>query len=69
MDSHRPPDFSGLIGRIAEELNSRGLPFMLIGGQAVLLHGRPRLTEDIDITVGAPQDVLLTSSAFPSCVA
>lgn len=26
---------------------------MLIGGQAVLLHGRPRLTEDIDITVGA----------------
>lgn len=22
---------------------------MLIGGQAVLLHGRPRLTEDIDI--------------------
>ena len=25
---------------------------MLIGGQAVLLHGRPRLTEDIDITLG-----------------
>ncbi len=26
---------------------------MLIGGQAVLLHGRPRLTEDIDVTLGA----------------
>ena len=26
---------------------------MLIGGQAVLLHGTPRLTEDIDITLGA----------------
>lgn len=26
---------------------------MLIGGQAVLLHGRPRLTEDIDITLAA----------------
>jgi len=26
---------------------------MLIGGQAVLLHGRPRLTEDIDITLTA----------------
>ena len=25
---------------------------MLIGGQAVLLHGRPRLTEDIDVTLG-----------------
>jgi hypothetical protein len=25
---------------------------MLIGGQAVLLHGRPRLTEDIDIALG-----------------
>jgi hypothetical protein len=25
---------------------------MLIGGQAVLLHGRPRLTEDINITLG-----------------
>ena len=25
---------------------------MLIGGQAVLLHGRPRLTEDITITRG-----------------
>ncbi len=26
---------------------------MLIGGQAVLLHGQPRLTEDIDVTLGA----------------
>jgi hypothetical protein len=25
---------------------------MLIGGQAVLLHGRPRLTDDIDVTLG-----------------
>ena len=25
---------------------------MLIGGQAVLLHGDPRLTEDVDVTVG-----------------
>jgi len=25
---------------------------MLIGGQAVLVHGRPRLTEDIDVTLG-----------------
>lgn len=53
MDSLRPPDFSGFIAKIALELQGRRLPFMLIGGQAVLLHGRPRLTEDIDITLGA----------------
>lgn len=29
---------------------------MLIGGQAVLLHGRPRLTEDIDVTLGTGPD-------------
>jgi len=52
MDSHRPPDFSRFIAKIARELQARRLPFMLIGGQAVLLHGSPRLTEDIDITLG-----------------
>lgn len=26
---------------------------MLIGGQAVLVHGRARLTEDVDVTLGA----------------
>ena len=31
---------------------------MIIGGQAVLLHGEPRLTKDIDITVGANVDRL-----------
>lgn len=31
---------------------------MLIGGQAVLVHGRARLTEDIDITLGAGPDRL-----------
>jgi len=53
MDSPRPPDFSGFIAKISQELQGRRLPFMLIGGQAVLLHGSPRLTEDIDITLGA----------------
>ncbi len=52
MDSPQPPDFSSFIGSLSRELRLRELPFMLIGGQAVLLHGRPRLTEDIDITLG-----------------
>lgn len=33
---------------------------MLIGGQAVLLHGRPRLTEDIDLTLAAGPEALPT---------
>ena len=28
------------------------IPYMVIGGQAVLLYGEPRLTRDIDITLG-----------------
>ena len=28
------------------------MPYMVIGGQAVLVHGEPRLTRDIDITLG-----------------
>jgi predicted nucleotidyltransferase len=52
MGSRQPPDFSAFIAGLAERLRARRLPFMLIGGQAVLLHGRPRLTEDIDVTLG-----------------
>ena len=52
MDSPQPPDFSRLLADIGRALRDRQIPFMLIGGQAVLLHGRPRLTEDIDVTLG-----------------
>lgn len=31
---------------------------MVIGGQAVLLHGEPRLTQDVDITLAATPDRL-----------
>jgi hypothetical protein len=31
---------------------------MLIGGQAVLLHGQPRLTHDVDVTLGVGPDRL-----------
>ena len=31
---------------------------MLIGGQAVLLHGEPRLTQDVDITLGVTPERL-----------
>lgn len=54
----RPPDFAALIARVAGALQDQRIPFMLIGGQAVLLHGEPRLTQDIDITLGVTPDHL-----------
>lgn len=47
-----------LIERLAQQLQSRGLAYMLIGGQAVLLYGEPRLTKDIDVTLGAGTEKL-----------
>ena len=45
--------FQKLIARIAASLAVRKIPYMIIGGQAVLLYGEPRLTRDIDVTIGA----------------
>jgi predicted nucleotidyltransferase len=44
--------FRQAIERIVEALDQGGIPYMIIGGQAVLLYGEPRLTRDIDITLG-----------------
>ena len=44
--------FQALIKRIARGLNKSRIPYMIIGGQAVLIYGEPRLTKDIDITLG-----------------
>jgi hypothetical protein len=60
MGSPTPPDFAGLISSVARELARRELPFMIIGGHAVLLHGRPRLTEDLilhKLFAGRPRDL------------
>src|SRR2546425_12617000 len=50
--------FERLLERIAKALESIGIPYMVIGGQAVLLYGEPPLTKDIDITLGADLDRL-----------
>jgi hypothetical protein len=44
--------FERLLKKIARELKKASIPYMVIGGQAVLLYGEPRLTRDIDITLG-----------------
>jgi predicted nucleotidyltransferase len=50
--------FQKLLKRVGKELNRVGIPYMVIGGQAVLLYGEPRLTKDIDITLGIGIDGL-----------
>jgi hypothetical protein len=42
--------FEALLKLIARALDSYHIPYMLIGGQAVLLYGEARLTADVDIT-------------------
>ena len=41
-----------LLEKIAGTFEKESVPYMIIGGQAVLLYGEPRLTKDIDITIG-----------------
>jgi len=45
-----------LIKKTARNLDRQKIPYMIIGGQAVLIYGRPRLTRDIDITLGIDTD-------------
>ncbi len=44
--------FQKLLEKITQELLNQRIPYMVIGGQAVLVYGEPRLTKDIDITLG-----------------
>jgi predicted nucleotidyltransferase len=44
------------IKNIGLHLDQAKIPYMIIGGQAVLIYGRPRMTRDIDITLGIDTD-------------
>jgi len=44
--------FTKLLKTLALELDRKCIPYMVIGGQAVLLYGEPRMTRDINITLG-----------------
>ncbi|MDZ4164199.1 MAG: DUF6036 family nucleotidyltransferase [Smithellaceae bacterium] len=50
--------FDKILVRLGATLSESNLPYMIIGGQAVLLYGEPRLTKDIDITIGVGIDHL-----------
>jgi predicted nucleotidyltransferase len=45
-----------LLAKLGRCLDDHNIPYMIIGGQAVLLYGTPRLTRDVDITLGADTD-------------
>ena len=50
--------FEKILSQIGLSLKKHNLPYMVVGGQAVLLYGEPRLTRDIDITLGVNVDRL-----------
>ena len=60
--------FDKIIARIGASLDKAEIPYMIIGGQAVLLYGEPRLTRDIDITLGVNIDRLGTLLALVSAL-
>jgi len=49
-----------LLARVASGLKGLEIGYMVIGGQAVLLYGEPRLTKDIDITLSIDADKVPT---------
>jgi len=56
--------FEALLKLIARAFDSHNVPYMLIGGQAVLLYGEARLTADVDVTLGmGPGDLETVSKA------
>ena len=44
--------FQKLLEKLALGLKKQSLKYMVIGGQALLIYGEPRLTKDIGITLG-----------------
>jgi len=50
--------FEKILSQVGVSLSKHNIPYMVVGGQAVLLYGEPRLTRDIDITLGVDVDHL-----------
>ena len=50
--------FEAILARIARRFDAAGLPYMVIGGRAVLLYGEPPPSRGNDVTIGASLDLL-----------
>src|SRR3989338_1211241 len=44
--------FERLLEVLAKSLEQNHIEYLIVGGQAVLIYGEPRLTRDIDVTLG-----------------
>ncbi|MGB7294516.1 MAG: nucleotidyl transferase AbiEii/AbiGii toxin family protein [Candidatus Aminicenantales bacterium] len=60
--------FKDLLEKTARGLNEKKIPYMVIGGQALLLYGEPRLTKDIDIALGIGLEGLAEIKALVSAL-
>lgn len=56
--------FTRLLEAIGLGLEERRIPYMVIGGQGVLIYGEPRLTRDIDVTLGVGPERLAEIVGF-----
>lgn len=52
----RPAEFLDALRALCDGLRALNVPWMVIGGVAVIAHGVPRYTADVDATVTAPQE-------------
>ena len=66
-------EFAAALAGLSAVLRKAGIPHMVVGGAAVILHGGVRTTMDIDVTVwvpeeGLPRAVAVITKAFPARV-
>ncbi len=64
-------DLEAALVQVAEFLDEHGIPYMVIGGFANLHWGRPRLTQDLDVSVGVgeasfPEFIRMATARFQS---
>lgn len=56
MSETRPPEFLDALRALHDALQALNVPWMVIGGVAVIAHGVPRYTADVDATAAAPDE-------------
>src|ERR1051326_4517726 len=50
--------FDQILANLARHLDEASVPYMIYGGQAVLIHGEPRFTRYIDVSLGVDNERL-----------
>lgn len=51
----KPPELAPLL-KVCAFLNEAGAHYLIVGGQAVILHGLVRTTEDVDVLIEATEE-------------